>query len=60
MSLPIGLSQEDGLPIGMQLVAPAFRDELLYRAAAPVEAALEEQWGGPLIAKRPPILSGSR
>jgi aspartyl-tRNA(Asn)/glutamyl-tRNA(Gln) amidotransferase subunit A len=60
MSLPIGLSQEDGLPIGMQLVAPAFKDELLYRAAAPVEAALEEQWGGPLIAKRPPILSGSR
>jgi len=60
MSLPIGLSQEDGLPIGMQLVAPAFKDELLYSAAAPVEAALEKQWGGPLITKRPPILSGSR
>jgi aspartyl-tRNA(Asn)/glutamyl-tRNA(Gln) amidotransferase subunit A len=60
MSLPIGLSKEDGLPIGMQLVAPAFQDELLYRAAAPIESALEEDWGEPLIAKRPPILVSSK
>ncbi len=32
ISVPCGVSKE-GLPIGMQLIAPAFREDLLYRAA---------------------------
>ncbi len=52
MSLPIGLSSEDSLPIGMQLVVPAFADERLYQVAAPLERALIEQWGGPLLDKQ--------
>jgi len=37
MSLPCGLS--DGLPVGLQIMAPTMRDELLYRVGAAFEAA---------------------
>jgi aspartyl-tRNA(Asn)/glutamyl-tRNA(Gln) amidotransferase subunit A len=38
LSLPCGLSG-DGLPIGLQLVAPAFEEELLLRCGAALEDA---------------------
>src|SRR3954469_4426091 len=38
MSLPCGLA--DGLPVGLQIMAPAMRDELLYRVGAAFEAAM--------------------
>jgi aspartyl-tRNA(Asn)/glutamyl-tRNA(Gln) amidotransferase subunit A len=38
MSLPCGLS--DGLPVGLQVMAPTMRDELLYRVGAAFEAAM--------------------
>src|SRR5689334_5393086 len=38
MSLPCGLS--DGLPVGLQIMAPTMRDELLYRVGAAFEAAM--------------------
>ena len=37
MSLPCGLS--DGLPVGLQIMAPTMRDDLLYRVGAAYEAA---------------------
>jgi aspartyl-tRNA(Asn)/glutamyl-tRNA(Gln) amidotransferase subunit A len=39
MSLPSGLSGEDGLPVGLQIMAPALADERLYRVGAAYEAA---------------------
>ncbi|MDI3306536.1 MAG: amidase [Acetobacteraceae bacterium] len=39
VSIMCGISRAEGLPIGMQLVAPAFAEALLYRAAAAYERA---------------------
>ncbi|MBO3725625.1 Asp-tRNA(Asn)/Glu-tRNA(Gln) amidotransferase subunit GatA [Actinomyces bowdenii] len=50
MSLPSGLSG-DGLPVGFQILAPQRADDRLYRVGAVLEAALEEQWGAPLLAR---------
>ena len=47
MSIPAGLS-DDGLPVGFQFLAPQQRDEVMYKPAAALEAALEESWGGPI------------
>ena len=54
MSLPNGLS-DDGLPVGFQILAPAKADDRLYRVGAALEAALENTWGGPLLAKAPEL-----
>lgn len=48
MSIPAGLS-DDGLPVGFQFFAPQMRDEVMYKPAAALEAALQEQWGGPVF-----------
>jgi aspartyl-tRNA(Asn)/glutamyl-tRNA(Gln) amidotransferase subunit A len=47
LSLPAGLA-EDGLPVGVQFLAPLQADDRLYHAAAALERMLLEQWGGPL------------
>ena len=47
MSIPAGLS-DDGLPVGFQFFAPQMHDEKMYKPAAALEAALEQQWGGPI------------
>ncbi|MBY6411198.1 Asp-tRNA(Asn)/Glu-tRNA(Gln) amidotransferase subunit GatA [Rhodococcus sp. BP-252] len=39
MSVPSGLASEDGLPVGLQIMAPAFADDRLYRIGAAYEAA---------------------
>lgn len=39
MSVPSGLSPDDGLPVGLQIMAPALADERLYRVGAAYEAA---------------------
>ncbi|MCW2822953.1 MAG: gatA 2 [Marmoricola sp.] len=49
ISVPAGLAEEDGLPVGVQILAPALADDRLYRVGAALEALLERQWGGPLI-----------
>jgi aspartyl-tRNA(Asn)/glutamyl-tRNA(Gln) amidotransferase subunit A len=55
MSLPCGLAPEDGLPVGLQIIAPAMADDRLYRVGAALEAALVEQWGHPLLAEAPSL-----
>ena len=49
ISVPVGVTQEDGLPVGLQVLAPALADDRLYRVGAAAEALLEQQWGGPML-----------
>ncbi|MEU7002041.1 Asp-tRNA(Asn)/Glu-tRNA(Gln) amidotransferase subunit GatA [Nonomuraea sp. NPDC046570] len=51
ISVPCGLADEDGLPVGLQIMAPVLGDDRCYRVGAAVEKALEDRWGGPLLAK---------
>jgi aspartyl-tRNA(Asn)/glutamyl-tRNA(Gln) amidotransferase subunit A len=51
LSVPSGLADEDGLPAGFQVLAPAMADDRLYRVGAALEMLLTAQWGGPLLAK---------
>jgi aspartyl-tRNA(Asn)/glutamyl-tRNA(Gln) amidotransferase subunit A len=46
ISIPIGLADEDGLPVGLQIMAPARDDARLYEIGAAVEAVLDAQRGG--------------
>ncbi|MUL42701.1 Asp-tRNA(Asn)/Glu-tRNA(Gln) amidotransferase subunit GatA [Streptomonospora sp. PA3] len=50
LSVPCGLAPEDGLPVGLQIMAPVLADDRTYRVGAAVEAALNERQGGPLLA----------
>src|SRR5215468_618020 len=49
LSVPCGLAPEDGLPVGLQIMAPALADDRLYRVGAAVEAALDGRRGHPLL-----------
>jgi aspartyl-tRNA(Asn)/glutamyl-tRNA(Gln) amidotransferase subunit A len=49
LSVPCGLAPEDGLPVGLQIMAPVLADDRTYRVAAAVEAALEQRWGHRLV-----------
>jgi aspartyl-tRNA(Asn)/glutamyl-tRNA(Gln) amidotransferase subunit A len=51
ISVPCGLAPEDGLPVGLQIMAPVLADDRVYRVGAAVEATLEQRWGGPLLAQ---------
>ncbi|GAA2362394.1 Asp-tRNA(Asn)/Glu-tRNA(Gln) amidotransferase subunit GatA [Streptomyces cuspidosporus] len=55
MSLPCGLAPEDGLPVGLQIVAPAMADDRLYKVGAAVEAAFIDKWGHPLLEEAPSL-----
>jgi aspartyl-tRNA(Asn)/glutamyl-tRNA(Gln) amidotransferase subunit A len=55
MSLPSGLADEDGLPTGIQVLAPAMRDERLYAVGSALERALTDRWGGPLLDRAPEL-----
>jgi aspartyl-tRNA(Asn)/glutamyl-tRNA(Gln) amidotransferase subunit A len=55
MSLPSGLADEDGLPTGIQLLAPATADERLYAVGAALEAMLLVRWGGPILDRAPEL-----
>ena len=59
MSLPAGLAEEDNLPVGFQIMAPAMQDQRLYQAGAALEAALLSKWGAPILSKAP-VLGGAR
>jgi amidase len=53
ISLPLHWS-DGGLPIGVQLVAAPFREDLLIRVASQLEAA------APWAHRRPPVHSSNR
>jgi aspartyl-tRNA(Asn)/glutamyl-tRNA(Gln) amidotransferase subunit A len=55
MSLPAGLAEEDNLPVGFQIMAPAMQDQRLYLAGAALEAALLSKWGAPILSKAPAL-----
>jgi aspartyl-tRNA(Asn)/glutamyl-tRNA(Gln) amidotransferase subunit A len=63
MSLPSGLADEDNLPTGFQIMAPAMEDQRLYNVGAALEAALLSKWGRPLLSflsEKAPVLGGTK
>ncbi|BCQ02661.1 Asp-tRNA(Asn)/Glu-tRNA(Gln) amidotransferase subunit GatA [Cutibacterium avidum] len=54
-SFPIGLSETDGMPVGMQVMSPIMADDRVYRVGAALERLLNEKWGAPLLAKVPEL-----
>ena len=54
-SFPCGLSPDDGLPVGLHVMAPVLADDRLYRVGAAVEAAFVERWGHPLLEEAPEL-----
>ena len=55
MSLPVGLADEDGLPVGLQIMAPVMQDDRFYRVGGTLEAALLSKWGQPILSKAPDL-----
>ncbi|GAA1310498.1 glutamyl-tRNA(Gln) amidotransferase subunit A [Planotetraspora silvatica] len=55
ISVPCGLADEDGLPVGLQIMAPVLGDDRCYRVGAAVEKAFTDRWGGPLLSKAPTL-----
>ena len=55
MSLPVGLAPEDGLPVGLQVMAPPMADDRLYLVGGALEAALRDRWGHLLIEEAPAL-----
>jgi aspartyl-tRNA(Asn)/glutamyl-tRNA(Gln) amidotransferase subunit A len=56
ISVPSGLADEDGLPAGVQILAPAMADDRVYRVGAALEALLVQEWGGRLLDQAPPLV----
>ena len=55
MSLPSGLADEDGLPTGIQILAPATQDQRLYGVGSALERMLNDRWGAPLLTRAPEL-----
>jgi aspartyl-tRNA(Asn)/glutamyl-tRNA(Gln) amidotransferase subunit A len=55
LSVPAGLSDEDGLPVGLQVMAPALADDRAYRVAAAYETARDAADGEPLAYRAPEL-----
>jgi aspartyl-tRNA(Asn)/glutamyl-tRNA(Gln) amidotransferase subunit A len=55
MSVPCGLSDEDDLPVGLQVMAPALAEQRMYRVAAAYEVARDAAQGGSLINRVPQL-----
>jgi aspartyl-tRNA(Asn)/glutamyl-tRNA(Gln) amidotransferase subunit A len=58
ISLPVGLAKEDGLPVGIQFLAPASEDVRLYTVGGALERLLEDRWGHTLISQAPDLAPG--
>jgi aspartyl-tRNA(Asn)/glutamyl-tRNA(Gln) amidotransferase subunit A len=54
-SFPVGLAPEDGLPVGLQVMAPPLADDRVYRVGAALERALTDRWGGSLLDRVPEL-----
>ena len=55
MSLPVGLAPADGLPVGLQIMAPPMSDDRLYLVGSALESALTDKWGHLLIEEVPSL-----
>ena len=55
MSVPVGLAAEDGLPVGLQIMAPAMADDRLYNVGAAVEASFNDLYGHSVIEEAPQL-----
>ncbi len=55
ISVPSGLADEDGLPTGVQVLAPALADDRVYRVGAALETLLTKQWNGSLLDRAPEL-----
>ena len=54
LSLPSGVAS-DGLPTGIQFLAPAMADDRLYNVGAALERMLLDQWGAPILDRAPTL-----
>jgi aspartyl-tRNA(Asn)/glutamyl-tRNA(Gln) amidotransferase subunit A len=59
IGVPIGLAPEDGLPVGIQFMAPARSDARLYTVGAALEQLLEDRWGGSLLSRAPELATAT-
>ena len=55
MSVPCGLADDDGLPAGLQIMAPALGEAVMYRVGAAYEAARDADDDVPLIQRVPSL-----
>ena len=55
MSIPMGLAPDDGLPVGLQLMAPAYQDARLYEAGATLERLFTQRDGTMLSMNTPEV-----
>jgi aspartyl-tRNA(Asn)/glutamyl-tRNA(Gln) amidotransferase subunit A len=55
ISIPAGLAPEDGLPVGIQFLAPAREDARLYNVGGALERLLLAEWGGPILDRLPDL-----
>ena len=55
ISVPAGLAPEDGLPVGIQFLAPAREDARLYNVGGALEQLLLAEWGGRLLDRAPDL-----
>ncbi len=51
MSVPSGLASDTGLPVGLQIMAPALGEQAMYRVAGAFEQAWNAANGGPLLGR---------
>ena len=59
ISVPAGLAEEDGLPVGIQFLAPAREDARLYNVGGALESLLEQKWGHTLLSQAPELKGGA-
>ncbi|WP_028850414.1 Asp-tRNA(Asn)/Glu-tRNA(Gln) amidotransferase subunit GatA [Thermocrispum municipale] len=55
LSVPSGLSDDDGLPVGLQVMAPALADDRMYRVAAAYEQARDAAAGRTVLDQIPEL-----
>ena len=60
MSVPCGLAEEDGLPAGLQIMAPALGEAQMYRVGAAYEAARDADDDDVPLIQRVPTLEVAR
>jgi len=55
------VADEDGLPVGIQILAPATQDQRMYAVGAALEDLLAEQWGGSgsVLDRAPEVTTGA-